>query len=250
MFPRQPLPLLLSLTLTLSLSLTLSLTLTLALTMTSGDARAARPLVTDDARSVDTDGCQIESYVKRQRSLGERELWFLPACNPGGYAELTLGGTRTDNNESGRSSSTIAQAKFLLQPLKTNGYGAAISLGAQNTRPFVATGDTKWNPYFNLIGSRSLLDDRLFVHLNLGTIKDRVRDVATGTWGLGTEIVFTPRLIGIVETYGQTSERPNRQIGLRLWIIPDKLQIDGTYGMQSGYTPDRRWNSVGIRALF
>ena len=66
MFPRQPLPLLLSLTLTLSLSLTLSLTLTLALTMTSGDARAARPLVTDDARSVDTDGCQIESYVKRQ----------------------------------------------------------------------------------------------------------------------------------------------------------------------------------------
>ena len=132
MFPRQPLPLLLSLTLTLSLSL--SLTLTLALTMTSGDARAARPLVTDDARSVDTDGCQIESYVKRQRSLGERELWFLPACNPGGYAELTLGGTRTDNNESGRSSSTIAQAKFLLQPLKTNVQGRLRRPGSARSR--------------------------------------------------------------------------------------------------------------------
>ncbi len=213
-------------------------------------AQAARPLVTDDARTVDPNGCQIESYVKRQRNFDEREFWFLPACNPGGHAELTLGGTRTDNEASGRSSSTIAQAKFLLRPLKTDGYGAALSLGAQNTRPFVPTGDTKWNPYVNLIGSRSLLEDRLFVHVNLGTIKDRVRDTSTGTWGLGTEIVFTPRLIGIVETFGQTSERPNRQIGLRIWIIPDKLQVDGTLGMQSGYAPDRRWNSIGIRALF
>ncbi len=211
---------------------------------------AARPLVTDDARTVDPDGCQIESYAKRQRNFGEQEFWFLPACNPGGHAELTLGGTRTDNAASGRSGSTIVQAKFLLHPLSVNGYGAALSLGAQKTRPFSAADPSQWNPYANAIASRSLLDDRLFVHLNLGAIKDRNRDVSLGTWGLGTEFVFTPRLIGIIETYGQRADRPNRQIGLRIWVIPDKLQIDTTLGIQSGYAPDRRWNSVGVRLLF
>jgi hypothetical protein len=222
----------------------------LLLTLAPIAAHAARPLVTDDARTVDPDGCQIESYAKRQRNFGEREFWFLPACNPGGHAELTLGGTRTDNDASGRSGSTIAQAKFLLRPLATNSYGAALSLGAQKTRPFSAADPSQWNPYFNAIATKSLLDDRLFVHLNLGTIRDRGRDVSLGTWGLGTEIVLTPRIIGIVESYGQRADRPSRQIGLRIWVIPDKFQIDTTLGIQSGYAPDRRWNSVGIRLLF
>lgn len=142
--------------------------LSLILALTLSAVWGARPMVTDDARVVDPDGCQIESFVKRQRDYSENEFWILPACNPGGHAELTLGGTRTENDALGRSSSTIAQAKFLLRPLDVNDYGSAVSVGAQNTRPFASNGPTRWNPYLNLIGSRSLLDDRMFVHVNLG----------------------------------------------------------------------------------
>ena len=51
---------------------------------------AARPFVTDDARIVDRDHCQLETFTKSQRTYAGSEFWFLPACNPWG-AELTLG---------------------------------------------------------------------------------------------------------------------------------------------------------------
>ena len=42
-------------------------------------AHAARPLITDDARTVDAYACQVESWVKNNRN--SREYWALPACN-------------------------------------------------------------------------------------------------------------------------------------------------------------------------
>ena len=227
-----------------------SVALSILLAATSPAVQAARPLVTDDARVVDPDGCQIESFVRRQRDYSENEFWLLPACNPGGHAELTLGGMRTQNGSLGQSSSTIAQAKFLLRPITSNNYGTAVSVGVQNSRPFASDGPTKWNPYVNLIGSQSLLDDRLFLHINLGASHNRDNDLTTGLWGLASEIVLTPRLIGILEAFGQSREKANRHVGLRVWIIPDKLQLDGTYGYQPGNTPEKRWNSLGIRILF
>ena len=69
--------------------------LLLALLLASVEARAARPFVTDDARIVDKDGCQLETFVKRQSRFDESEFWFLPSCNPWG-AELTAGHSRVD----------------------------------------------------------------------------------------------------------------------------------------------------------
>src|SRR5882672_20186 len=66
-------------------------------------AHAARPFVTDDARIVDPGGYQIETYYKRQRGFSEHEFWFLPAHNPGGNVELTLGGFRVDSEPFGDS---------------------------------------------------------------------------------------------------------------------------------------------------
>ncbi len=98
-------------------------------------AFAARPFVTDDARIVDEGGCQIESFVKRQRKFNEQEFWFLPGCTPTGPVELTLGGIRTDNAETGTSSGAIVQAKTLIRTLRTNDYGLALTLGATRINP-------------------------------------------------------------------------------------------------------------------
>jgi len=62
-----------------------------ALLLAAAQAWATRPFVTDDARIVDEGGYQIETYVKRQREFSEQEFWFLPAMNPWGRVELTLG---------------------------------------------------------------------------------------------------------------------------------------------------------------
>ena len=214
----------------------------------SAGTHAARPFVTDDARIVDTGGCQIESFVKRQRRHREDEIWFLPGCTPVGPVELTLGGIRTDNANAGTSSTAIAQAKTLLRTLRTNDFGLALTLGATRLNPIDPVQQAGWFPFLNVVGSLSMLDDNAIIHANLGSLRDRGLSRTRHTWGLGAEIVLNPRLYGIVEAYGQEADRPSRQVGLRFWVVPNRFQVDGTLGSQSGVP--RTWTSLGIRALF
>ncbi len=52
-------------------------------------AKAARPFVTDDARLTTAGSCQLESWTRFYAD--STEVWALPACNPTGNLELTLG---------------------------------------------------------------------------------------------------------------------------------------------------------------
>jgi hypothetical protein len=194
-------------------------------------AHAARPFFTDDARIVDQGHCQLETFTKSQRAYAGSEFWFLPACNPFG-AELTLGRNRIEDEYN-----TIAQAKFLLKPLEANASGYAVSVGSFG-------GD----PYANGIASFSFLDDRSVVHANLGMIRNS--DADRGTWGLGLEqLLVEPRLYGIVETFGQRGDKPTLHLGLRFWIVPNRVQVDATHGHMSA-DPEKRLYSVGLRLIF
>ena len=85
------------------------------------------------------------------------------------------------------------------------------------------------------------------VHANVGLIRTDRRSV---TWGVGLEqLLIAPRFYGILETYGQTAEKPTLHYGLRVWAIPNRLQIDSTLGRQRG-TPEQRFFTVGMRVLF
>ena len=214
--------------------------LLLALLLAASGAHAARPFVTDDARIVDKDGCQVETFVKRQRRFDETEFWFVPACNPWG-AELTLGHSRVDSTL-GDSRTTILQAKTLLKPLVTNGAGFALTLGTL----YGAT----TNPYLNAIGSFSFADDRVVIHTNLGVLRDNAAKISRGTWGAGAEVLLiAPRLYGIIETYGQRGEKPTVHTGLRIWIVPNRVQVDTTIGVQRS-SLERRFGTVGLRVLW
>jgi len=215
-----------------------------------GPTFAARPFNTDDARVVDAGGCQIETFVKKQSQFGERETWFLPGCNPGGNLELTFGGLQVKNDAEGRASTLIAQGKTLLKPLTTNGYGVAMTLGAAKQRPFAADPVSHWSPFLNLIASASLHEDVVVIHANAGALDDRNAGLVRPTWGLGGEILVAPRLYAIVESYGQRGEKTSEQIGLRFWVVPNRLQIDGTLGSQRSGPPTRNWASLGLRILF
>ena len=212
------------------------------------NAHAARPFVTDDARIVDPGGYQIESFYKRQNRFGENEFWFLPAMNPGGPVELTLGGMRVDSTLPGDSRTVIAQAKTLLKPLETDGIGYALTLGVARVSPFQASRVS--NPYLNGIGSFSFHGDRVVVHANLGAQRDRLAGLTRGTWGLGSEFVLAPRFIAIAESYGQRGEKPTLHAGLRIWLIPNRVQLDGTLGHQNSGPPRHDFRSVGLRILF
>lgn len=194
-------------------------------------AQAARPFITDDARVVDPGHCQVETFAKSQSAYAGSEFWFLPACNPLGF-EFTLGRNRIEGEYN-----TLVQAKFLLKPLAANRSGYAASVGSFG-------GD----PYFNGIASISLFDERSVVHANLGMIRNP--DADRGTWGLGLEqLLFAPRLYGILEGFGQRGDKPTTHFGIRFWVIPNRFQVDATHGHQSS-DPERRFNSFGLRFIF
>lgn len=220
-----------------------------ALSLLALPAYAARPFVTDDARVVDPQGCQVETFYKRQREFRESEFWFLPACNPWGRVELTLGANWIDSTQPGDSRTTIVQAKTLLVPLQTNGAGFAVTLGAAQVSPFQSARVV--NPYLNGIGSLSLLDDRVVLHANLGAVRDNQIHLTRGTWGIGAEILLAaPRFYGILEAYGQRLEKPTVHGGVRIWVIPNRLQIDSTIGSQHATPFDRRFWTTGLRILW
>lgn len=218
----------------------------LAIANAAMDAHAARPMITDDARIVDAKACQLETWTRRSRDA--REYWALPACNFTGNLELTVGGGRTPGGEPGGFSDQVVQGKTLVRPLRTNDWGMAFTLGtARHLRREAANG---WpgDPYVNVPVSLSTMDDRWVVHFNGGAVYRRDEKRATATWGLGNEVQLTPSLYLIPEAFRNEPGRPFFQMGLRYWIVKDRVQLDATYGNRF-VSQDQRWISIGLRLL-
>lgn len=209
-----------------------------------GTAHAARPLITDDARVVDPNACQVESWIRKNRD--SVEYWALPACNFTGNLELTFGGARTHDNDTGGAyaSDIQMQGKLLVKPLATNGWGLAIVAGTVR-HPQLPARD--WFAYVPT--SFSSRDDTVVVHTNFGWLRDGDIHRVRGTWGVGTETRLSERTYLIAEIFGQNRGKASHQIGVRQWIIPDRVQIDATYGNKAGDASEGRWWSIGLRLL-
>ncbi len=226
----------------------LSVTATaLALIFVARDADAARPLITDDARVVDANSCQVESWVRRDRS--HTEVWALPGCNFGGDMEFTLGGQAREDGDSSRQ--LVVQAKALLKPMETNGWGAAVAVGHVR-HSGIKGGKVERDFYVNVPLSKSLFEDSLALHANVGWLREGETSKNRATWGLAAEIQVDSRVSLIAEAFGQLSRESQYQVGIRFWAIPDRMQIDTTYGNsfgRAGSGDQARWFSIGLRLL-
>lgn len=206
-------------------------------------AQAARPMITDDARIVDARSCQLETWV-RQTPQGH-EPWALPGCNPTGNIEFTLGGARLHGGPP--DSLGLIQAKTLFQSLESSRIAWGLALGTTRTQPRGAMEAYGYVPV-TLVA----VPERAFVHLNLGLRRDAAGHTNQPTWGIGLETVVTPRAGVIAEAFSQERGRSQYQGGLRVWLVPDRVQVDTTVGNRSGHAPGQggeRWFSVGLRLL-
>lgn len=207
-------------------------------------AYAARPMNTDDARIVDPKACQLESWVKSPK--GHTEFWAQPACNFTGNLELTMGGALSRESGSTRGSAQMLQGKTLFKTLETNGWGWGLAAGMSRDPRRDAGGGHDMYAYVPV--SWSLADDKVVLHTNLGWLREQGTRSNHLTWGLGSEIQLRERTWLIAETYGQGSGKPLVQVGMRYWVVPDRVQIDATYGNRIG-EGNQRWFSLGLRLL-
>ena len=210
-----------------------------------GSAFAARPMITDDARIIDPQSCQLESWGKVSKNT--EEYWALPACNPLGFFELTLGGSKFQGIDASGSSDRVIQAKTVFRELKPNDWSIGLALG-RSEHLFKVDGH-KHDLYGYVPVTWSFDNDQKFLHLNLGAVKNKTDSVTKKTWGLGMEYEIASLTYLIAETYGVESVKPSYQAGVRHWLLPNKFQVDVTTGSKSQYTSDSRWFSIGIRLL-
>ncbi len=208
-------------------------------------AWAARPLVTDDARLTSEGSCQLESWVRIYPD--SREVWVLPACNPGGNLEITLGGGRAKNTGESPTNDYVLQAKTLLKPLETNGWGLGFAAGTVRHPEINPGPNLLGNTYAYVPLSASFYNDQIVMHANLGWLRDNASGEDHATWGLGGEFQSAARLAVIAESFGDDKTLPYWQAGLRFAVIPDLFQIDATIGQQFGGDVAGRWLSFGMR---
>ncbi|HUJ87253.1 MAG TPA: hypothetical protein VLX30_10425 [Burkholderiales bacterium] len=215
----------------------------LTLGLCAPPARAARPMMTDDARIVAPGACQLESWVRRNDD--STEYWALPACNFSGNLELTAGGARTHDAEGTRATDLVLQGKTLFKPLEPDGWGLGLALGTVR-HPQLA-GGRDWYGY--VPASFAFDGERVVLHFNLGWLRAQATGLDRMTWGSATETRLDERNWLIAEAFGQNQGRPSYQFGLRHWLVPDRVQIDATYGNRFGGDTGPRWFSIGLRLL-
>ena len=185
-------------------------------------------MVVDDARVIDAGSCQLETWRRNNRD--SKETWALPGCNPTGNLELTLGSAELPVDDLGLRSTTRTvqmQGKTLFRNLETNSYSYGLAAGGVVRSRGAA--DQVPNYYAYLPLTRSLLDDRWFVHANLGVQRAGANPQNGMTYGIGTEYEIIPRVFAMVETYGDNHQRNSYQGGVRAWIVPNRVQSDGRY---------------------
>ncbi|HEY1181259.1 MAG TPA: hypothetical protein VN066_07285 [Rhodocyclaceae bacterium] len=206
-------------------------------------SHAARPMVTDDARIVDDKSCQLETWLKASRA--SEEYWAIPSCNFSGNFELAVGGAVTHAGGASQTSDLLLQGKTLFRTLETNGWAWGLTAGFINHPDLTSNmvGDT----YAYIPATFSFRDDKVLLHTNLGWAHTRNDHRDAMTWGVGTELEMTSRTWLIGEGYGENQGRPFYQLGLRHWIIPNRVQIDATYGNRS--SGGESWFSIGLRLL-
>lgn len=206
---------------------------------------AARPFVTDDARLTNAGECQLESWSRRYTN--STEFWILPACNPYGNFEISVGTGVAYDAQGTRSQDHIIQAKTLIRKLATDDWGWGIALG-HIMHPAINPGPNQMgNTYGYIPISRSFRQDDIIMHANVGWLRDRASGDHKLTWGLGSEIRLRPRLTGIAESFGDHTSSPYIQAGFRYAVRPDLFQIDMTWGRQQNASSDNHWISFGIR---
>jgi len=209
-------------------------------------SHAARPLTTDDARIVDGKSCQLETW--RRRNKDSTEFWALPACNPTGNAEITIGGALVSEAGELHTSDVQAQVKTLFKTLEPDGWSVGLVVGYLDHKQSRHR-DVAGRLYSYVPASFSFASDAFVVHTNVGTIRAPDESSHRLTWGMGTETRITPNVFIVAEAFKLERAGPHYQAGLRFWIVPNRVQIDATVGDRIGESTRSRWYSIGLRLL-
>lgn len=208
----------------------------------TGTPLAAQQFAVDDAPIVDLHACQLEAWH------GERASWIVPACRPAGPVEFTGGVGFVEGADGDRETEFVGQAKIALRELAPGGVGLSVVVGGgMGPGPQLLPDDFS-DLFAYAAATLSVAEDRIHIHPNLGWLwaSEEEDDRHALTWGLRADLQTLPRAALIGELFGENSDPPGWQAGIRLILLPDRLEVDLSYG--DSFERDER--GVGFQAGF
>jgi hypothetical protein len=143
----------------------------------------------------------------------------------------------------------VLQGKALFKSLGADAWAWGLVFGTLRRPGAHGGAGPSSEVYAYVPASFSFRDDRIVLHTNLGWLREKSRNADRMSWGVGSETRLNARTWLIAEVFGQDGSKPFYQAGLRHWLIPDRVQIDATYGNRIDGISEERWFSVGLRLL-
>ena len=225
-------------------------TLALALSFAALGAHAGRPMATEDAGVLDRGACELESYVARATASGlpsARALSLQLGCGFGYDTQLAF---------------AVAEAKAGgLKARTTTLLGkTALNAPANNTTAFTLAWGLAWAKpdggsngheltFLNGVATHPL-SSSLKLHANLGWSRSQSAKASTTNWNLGLEKSYASGIDAMAEIYAtDRDDAPWVQLAVRWAAIPDKLFVDGSWGLQTG-SGSAKQMTVGLKVPF
>lgn len=221
-----------------------------ALLVPASAAWAGQPLNTEDAAVLERSDCEVETSLRRQtaRAADPASGFALKAgCGVGWRTQVALGldaeriggntdqglrlGGKTALNEAAAGQPAFALAWELAAARPTGG-----SFSLEDTSALAVT-SLKLRPALQL-------------HANLGWSHSRSQKRNSTLWAVAVEQAASDRLDLMAEVHASDRDRaPWVAAGLRWALVPDKLSIDASAGLQASSTRARRV-TLGVKAGF
>jgi hypothetical protein len=213
-----------------------------------GGRAQGQQLVTDDAATAEHRACQVEVWH------GEISSWLIPACSPLRNLEVALGfGAVSDG--SSRVGEYVLGGKYV--PVSIDLGGGVLGLGVGGGLGFAPvdrlTPGGVSGAFAYGIGSLGLAGERLALHANLGWHYEQDEHEHNGVvhqeghhaviWGVRGDgwLPFVAQRVAVIgELFGADRISPEFQVGLRSILVPDRLDVDVTWG---GHTASGRRGS-------
>lgn len=200
-------------------SLASGLLMTTLLGLVATQSQAARPMLTDDATLAE--GCQIETWIARSRADQETIYNVAPACTLAGI-EWSFGMEIPADRDDIRYQ-FAAKTEFL--SLDRHDIGVTLQAEYDALKEHLNDGD--W--HLNLAITQGFQDELWLLHINTGLLKGHKESV-DWTGGLAIQRSVGKHRWMFTEVYRADSDRPLYQVGYLQEIIPERVQLDVSYG--------------------
>jgi hypothetical protein len=209
-------------------------------------AWAGRPLATEDAGVLGQGECEVESYAGRVTSRDGTRVstrWAQFGCGAGRNTQLALGaGTEKSDGEQTRIAALTG--KTFLRELTDEQAGITLAyalFGAQEP------GNSFRHEATELKGVASVPHGGWLLHANLGGHYSHESRSYSTVWGLAVERpgAFGP-LDLMAEIFGDSHSAHWVQVAARWAVLPKRVYLDASWGVQSDSARSRQI-TVGLK---